>query len=323
MSSTAVNMPGPQLQLRTKRRLSTPNPSLRQPRFQICPPLPHSLEALDLSSASPTQTLASLRFLVLSYLADLEQKLCESESPDLDTWKAMGAMTMEEARQWAQTALEMLEGIRADVCSHFPEFHFSDLPDVPGLTEMRSHLPDMPDVRSRLPEIPYVRSHLPDMPDVRFHFSDMRTKLDDVRSRFHDIDFKKPLNYIPTLSDRLRHLHSHLSSIERPSGLEIPSFTPSSVISDLLDAVLSSDALAELSSSTLVIQYEGEDLFERAAKEVAYAIKQSLDGVRLIKYSDLPHDWKNNPFVTQGYRLVRVITAKVLMSYGRPPDLFH
>ena len=300
VSSTAVDRS--QLhQRRTRRRLSIPDP--RQPGSQICPPLPHSLEALDLSSASPTQTLASLRFLVLSYLADLERKLCELESPDMDTWKAMGAMTMEEARQWTRTALEMLEGIRADVCSHFPEFHFADLPDVPGLTEMRSHLPDMPDMRS--------------------HLSDMRTKLDDVRSRFHDIDFKTPLNYIPTLSDRLRHLHSHLSSMDLPSGLDVPSFTPSSVISDLLDAFLSSDALAELSSSTLDVPREVEDLLERAAREIAYAVQRSLDGVRLITYSDLPFDWKNNPFVTRGYRLVTVVPTPTLVSYSRLPDLYQ
>jgi adiponectin receptor len=95
--------------------------------------------------------------------------------------------------------------------------------------------------------------------------------------------------------------------MELPSGLDVPSFTPSSVISDLLDTFLSSDVLAELSSAALDVPHEGEDLLERAAREVACAVKRSLDGVRLIKYSDLPYDWKNNPFVTQGYRLVPVI----------------
>jgi adiponectin receptor len=225
----------------------------------------------------------------------------------------MGEMTIEEARQWARTALEMLQGIRAEVCSHFPEFHFADIsvenfvkshfpdiPDVPGLNEMRSHLPDMPDVRCHLPDMP----HLPDIPDVRSRLSGMRTTLDDVRSRFHDIDFKRPLSYIPTLSDRLRRLHSHLSSLELPSGLDVPAFTSSSVISDLLDTVLHSDVLSELTSTSPDILDEGQDLLERAAKEIKYAVKQSLEGVCLIKYSDLPHDWKNNPFVTQGYRLV-------------------
>lgn len=283
--------------------------------------------------ASPTQTLASLRFLILSYLADLERKLSELESPDLETWKSMKASTIEDARQWARIALEMLEGIRADVCSHLPEVHFADisvenfvrshfpdLSDVPGLTEMRSHMPDMPDVRSRLPDLsrlpdmPDVRAHLPDfphlpdMPDVRSHLFDMRTKLDDVRSRFHDIDFKKPLRYIPTLSARLKNLHIHLSSMELPSGLDAPSLTPTSVMTDLLDTFLSSEVLIEVLSTTPDVLDEGEVLLERAAKEVTNAIKRSLNGVRLIKYSDLPEDWKNNPFVKQGYRLVLGIT---------------
>ncbi|KAG5641845.1 hypothetical protein DXG03_004104 [Asterophora parasitica] len=295
---------------RAKRRLSTPSSS-KQPARLICRPLPLSLEALDLSSASPTQTLASLRFLVLSYLAELEQRLSNLESPDLEAWKAMGELTIEDARQWAQTALEMLEGIRADVCSHLPDFHFADmsvenfvnhlpdLPDVPGLNEMRSHLPDMQDMRSHLPDMP----NLPDMPDVRSHLSDMRLKLDDVRSRFHDLDFKKPLSYIPTLSDHLENLHSHLSTMELPSPLEMSDLAPSAMISDLLEAFLSSELVTELlSASATEIVEETEDMLHRAANDVANAVKRSLQGVRLIQYSDLPHQWRNNPFVTHGYR---------------------
>lgn len=203
----------------------------------------------------------------------------------------------------------MLEGIRADVCSHLPEFHFADmsvesfvkshfpdLPDVPGLGEMRAHLPDMPDMRSHFPDMP----HLPDMPNVRSHLSDMRTKLDDVRSRFQDIDFKQPLSYIPTLSDHLQNLHSHLSSMELPSGLGVPALAPS-MISELMDALLSSELVNDLISASEAIE-EGEDMLERAATEVANAVKRSFEGVRLIQYSDLPQQWKNNPFVTHGYR---------------------
>lgn len=296
---------------RARRRLSTPTTSRQPARLQICRPLPLSLEALDLSSASPTQTLASLRFLVLSYLADLERRLSNLESPDLEAWKAMGEMTIEEARQWAQTALEMLEGIRADVCSHLPEFHFADmsmesfvkshfpdLPDVPGLTEMRSHFPELPDVRSHLPDM----LNLPDMPVMRSHLSDMRLKLDDVRSRFHDLDFKQPLSYIPTLSDHLQNLHSHLSSMELPTGLGASALAPSSMIADLLDALLSSELVIDLLSASPEIIEETEDMIEKAAKDVADAVRRSLEGVRLIQYSDLPQQWKNNPFVTHGYR---------------------
>lgn len=295
-------------QRRHGRRLSAPA-SRQPPRLQICRALPLSLEALDLSSASPTQALASLRYLVLSYLAELEQRLSNLESPDFETWKTMGEMTMEEARQWTQTALEMLKGIRADVCSHLPEFHFADmsvenfksrLPDlseVPGLSEMRSHLPDMPDVRSHLPDMP----NLPDMPDVRSHISDMRVKLGDVRSRFNDLDFKQPLSYIPTLSDHLNNLHSHLSSMEFPSTLGASALSSPTLIYDILDALLSSELVVDLLNTTPTIE-NAEDMIGRASKDVANAVRRSLQGVRLIQYSDLPHAWKNNCFVTNGYR---------------------
>ncbi|KAJ7873834.1 hypothetical protein B0H14DRAFT_2212542, partial [Mycena olivaceomarginata] len=89
------------------RRMSAPPPHAAPPRPPPCRPLPPSLEALDLSSTSPAQALSSLRFLVLSYLADLERLI---ESAD---WAS------------ASTALDMLHAIRADVRSHLP-----DLPDL-------------------------------------------------------------------------------------------------------------------------------------------------------------------------------------------------
>ncbi|KAF8893466.1 hemolysin-III related-domain-containing protein [Infundibulicybe gibba] len=286
---------------RARRRLSTPT-ARRQPvhRLNLCQSLPFSLEALDLSTASPTQTLASLRFLVLSYLAELETRLSQLESPDLEVWKAMGEMTIEDARKWAQTALEMLNSIRTDVCSHLPEFHFTDI----SVESLKSHFPDLPDV----PRLYEMRSHLPDMSDVRSHLpdfglSDMRSKLDDVRSRFNDMDFHQPLNYIPTLSDHLQNLHSHLASMELPSGLGAATMAPSAILSDLLDSLLSSDLVNDFLKSA---PDDGEDLLERAAMEVAHAVKQSFDGIRLIKYTDLPKQWRNNPFVTQGYRFIPI-----------------
>jgi len=301
---------------RNRRRLSAPSSS--QPPLKLCRSLSYSLEALDLSSALPTQTLASLRFLVLSYLADLERRLKELGS-DFEAWKLQGGHTIDETALWARTALDMLEGIRADVCSHLPEMpfaelstmeafvksHLPDLPHFPDMAEMRSCFPDLP----YLPDMAEMRSHLPDMPslpdmdEVRSHFSDMRLKLDDVRTRFHELDFQQPFGYIPTLSDHLENLHSHLSSMDVPSGLPHTSFTPNTVLSDLLDSLLNSDVVQDILNSTPAgVISEGEDMLERAAHEVANAVRRSLEGVHLIKYSDLPHQWRNNPFVTHGYR---------------------
>ncbi|KAH9484973.1 hypothetical protein JR316_0001877 [Psilocybe cubensis] len=334
---------------RTRRRLSAP--SSNQPSLKVCRSLSYSLEALDLSSASPSQTLASLRFLVLSYLADLERRLSEFESPSFEAWMLQGELTIEEATQWARTALDMLKGIREDVCSHLPELPFADLssmeafvkshlpdmPDVPNFTEMRAHLPEMPhlpdmaEMRAHLPDMPHLpdmaemRSHLPDMPslpdmtemrshmpsiphmdEVRSHLSDMCNKLDDVRTRFHEIDFQRPFSYIPTLSDHLENLHSHLSSLDMPSGIPTPSFTPNTVLADLLQSLLNSDLVKDILNSTPEIILEGEDMLERAAHEVAVAVKRSFEGVRLIKYSDLPYPWRNNPFVAHGYRFIPI-----------------
>jgi len=287
-----------------RRRLSTP--SVRQhSRIPICQPLSLSLEALDLSSASPTQALASLRFLVLTYLADLERWLSQLESPDLETWRAKGELTVEEARQWAKTALEMLDSIRADVYSHLPEFHLADisvenlvkthLPDLPNVPTLRSHLPDMPDVRVHLPDMPNMRAHLPDF---------MTSKFDDVRTRFNDLDFDVPLSFVPTLKDRLHSLRSHLSTIELSSKLVMPSsLAPSTMLSDLLDGLLSSDLLSDLLKSAPEQLFE-ENVFEKTAEEIARAVKRSLQGVRLITSADLPQPWRNNPFVLDGYRFI-------------------
>lgn len=300
--------------LRARRRKSRLSSTGNIQPLKICDSLSYPLEELDLSSASPIQTLASLRFLVLSYLAELERRLSDLESPSFEAWNIHDKLTIDEATQWARTALEMLEGIRADVCSHLPDFQFTDLAsletfvkarlpdlsDVPNFTEMRSHLPDMP----HLPDMTGMRSHLPVLPDmdnVRSHFSDMRIKIDDVRTRFNELDFQKPFSYIPTLSNHLKNLHAHLSSMELPSELPVSALPSSTVLSDLLDTLLSSEIAIDILNST-PDPVEVDTLIERTACEVTDAIKRSFDGVRLINYSDLPAPWKNNPFVTHGYR---------------------
>jgi adiponectin receptor len=296
--------------IRRRRRMSAP--AHRPVRLQKICLLSQSIEALDLSTASPTQALASLRFLVLSYLADLEVRLSHLNATILDlgianALKAKSELTIEEARTWAKVALEMLEGIREDVRSHLPEFHFAnvsvedfvksylpDFPDIPGFDRMRSrYLPDMPDVRSHFPD---MRSHL-----SGFNLAEMRSKLGDVRSRFSDLDFRQPLNYVPVLSDHLRSLQSHLSSMEVPSSIGLPSLAPSAKLYELVDSMLSSDLLAELLPPPSKV-IEGEATLERAAKEIKDAIKRSLEGARLLTYAEIPHQWRHNPFVTRGYR---------------------
>jgi len=40
--------------------------------------------------------------------------------------------------------------------------------------------------------------------------------------------------------------------------------------------------------------------------DVARAIERSLHGAKLITYGDLPSEWRNNPFVTHGYRFIPI-----------------
>ncbi|TFY63835.1 hypothetical protein EVG20_g6156 [Dentipellis fragilis] len=262
-----------------------------------CQPLPASIEALDLSSAFPAAHLASLRILVLSYLADLETRLSQLDSPlsDLklaETWKSKGEIKVEEARAWARDGIEMLRRIRDDVCSHLPELNIDsatvenyvsarlqELPDVPSFKDVTSHLPDMPDVRAHLPQL-----NLPDM----------RSRIDDVYTRFSDIDLHHPMQYIPTLSNHLQTLQSHLSSTQFPYSNAFSALTPNAKLVELLDILRA--------NSPSVENVEGR--IGRAARDVKSAIQRSLHGARLIHYSDLPEQWRNNPFVTHGYRFI-------------------
>ncbi|KAI0044231.1 HlyIII-domain-containing protein [Auriscalpium vulgare] len=287
---------------RARRRKSTVH--TLSPRMS-CQPLHHSLDALDLSSASPTATLASLRVLVLSYLADLETSLSQIESPSYDFGIAdalsKGELRVEEARVWARDGMEMLNRIRTDVCSHLPEFtidsasvesyvtsRLADLPDVPSLMQVAAHLPEMPDVRSHLPHL---------------ELRDVRSKLDDVRSRLHDMDLRgAPEHYIPILSKHLHTLHAHLSSMQVPSSIALPSFTPNVKLSEFVDKIMSSDLFPDVLRAPSI--EKAEDTFGRAAMDVAVAVKRSLHGAQLIKYVDLPEQWRNNPFVTHGYRFI-------------------
>lgn len=278
----------------SRRRQST----ITGGRFpQPCHQLPHSVEALDLSLTSLAPALASLRLHVLSYLADLENRLALLESPiSAESLVAKGETTIDDARAWAKDGLEMLRSIREDVCSHLPDLFNIDgvpsveeivnvhIPDGPLLADMRSHLPDVPDV---------VRSHLPD-----FNLSDVRSRLDDVRSCISDIDFRRPLDYVPTLSTRLQSLQAHLSSMDIAPTMYLSSFAPSTTLSTLLDKILSSHFVADISSDIR----SGEETLEKAALEIARAMKRSLNGSRLIQYVDLPEQWRNNHFVKGGYR---------------------
>jgi adiponectin receptor len=65
-----------------------------------------------------------------------------------------------------------------------------------------------------------------------------------------------------------------------------------------------------------------EDALGRAAAEVARAIERSVHGAKLITYGDLPSEWRNNPFVTHGYRYVPYVHA-LAVSYVQMSFQLH
>ncbi|KAH8119424.1 HlyIII-domain-containing protein [Phellopilus nigrolimitatus] len=286
-----------QVQMRRSRhRLSSAHTPHSLP-VQACNPLPSSLAALDLSAASPAPVLASVRVLVLSHLAELERRLAPSDSSTSESWKSKGEETVEDARVWAREAIEMLRGIRSDVCSHLPELPF----DATSLEELlKTHFHDlfypalMDDIRSHLPELP--RPYMPD-----FNLPDVQSRLQDVRSHLPEmpVDFNQPMSYLPTLSHHLNSLHAHLSDLNTCSG-SLPSLPSTSTLSDLLDRLLSSNLVP-----AVLHRADGqESALEKAAKDMSKALKKSLDGAELVTYVDLPNEWRNNPWVVRGYRFI-------------------
>lgn len=222
-------------------------------------------ELSDLALNSPGQVLAYLRVHVLTYLSDLEAHLSSLEPMfTAEGLKAKGESTVEEARMWVRESLDMLARIRADVVSHLPERHGSEFGEF-----IKSHMPEVPPMQA-------VRSHLRDI------------KMSDLRPH---------LEYIPTLSEHLHSLQSHLTSYELPNALaeSVGIMKPHATLQELIDLSL---------APKFVAPPEGEDESEKAAAETNRALKLSENGRCLIDYEDLPHAWKNNPFVTRGYRYV-------------------
>jgi adiponectin receptor len=284
MSTTTTRVTQPQL---NKRRLSITDAARRRNPQLTCHRLPQSQDVLDLSTASAKQILASLRFLILSYLADLETSLSQLESSfsDFGMAELLKAKGERAVALWAKVALDMLDNVRVHVRSYLPEFHFADI-SVERF--VKSHISELPDVASLNEMCSIV---------VDFSLADMSARLEDVRVRFSDLDFQ-PLCDIPILSDHLLSLHAHLTSIEVHSGIDFQPLLPSNtMVSDFVD-ILPSELISELQEAV----DEANVLVDLAAQEVRDAVRRSLEGSRLIQYHDLPQQWRNNPYVTRGYR---------------------
>jgi len=185
----------------SRRRTSA---SMATPTKRNCQTIRASLDALDLSSSTQLQILSFIRRLVLFHLEQLEASLPRPQSPiDIDSLKSSTEDAVEDVREWANDALDMLRRIRSDVCSHLPDLVDLDF----SLENLVSHLPDVNDVRSHLPDI---------------NISDqVREKIDLLCSCLPDLPFQAPLDYIPILTEHLDSLHTHLSCSK--VGFTVPS----------------------------------------------------------------------------------------------------
>jgi hypothetical protein len=83
------------------------------------------------------------------------------------------------------------------------------------------------------------------------------------------------------------------------------------MVSDFIRILILLELVAELSEDV----DEAEVLFELAAQEVRDAVRRSFEGSRLIRYRDLPQQWRNNPFVTRGYRSDYLLLSILLPTY--------
>ena len=242
-----------------------------------CQPSAHSLDAIDMSSASPATAFASLHLSVLSCLADIESFLSQLESPlpDFDLGQAItkGELKVEEVRAWARDGLEILKQTKAELRSHLPEFNL-----------------DSTSVET------YVSARLHDLSDA--------SSLKRVTSRLHELPvphLHRPEHYVDILSTRLKSLHHHLSS-SKCYHMEFSSFPSTARLSELIDTMMSSDRLSAVLHAPAISR--AEDALGKAATDFARAIERSVHGAKLITYGDLHIQWQSNPFVTYGYRFV-------------------
>ena len=268
---------------------------------------PPSIEHLDLPSAP--FSLPSLRERLLSHLSEVETKLQPTDEPHVPQLDVI-----EEAVVFVREGFEWLERFKSELGAHMPDLSDFDfeLPPIPSLPDVRSHLPDLPDVKSKLREFDLadVRSRLPDLElDMRSSrlMESVSTSFDEARYRLShldilissssfplDLQFPDAQSYIPALRFKIQTLRDHISSLDlpSPSNITIPSLnTPRRVLSELLPDLLGDEDVVEEAKK-----------MRASINQVSIALVESCQGLKLIEYDLLPHRWRNNEFVITGYR---------------------
>ncbi|KAF7323214.1 IZH family channel protein [Mycena chlorophos] len=261
-----------------RRRMSDPPPRAAPVRIPPVRSRSLSLEALDLCSSSPSAALASLRFLVLSCLAELEDRLSGLER--------------------AATALDMLHSIQAEVRSRLPDLG-GHLPDI------GAHLPDIDELTSRLtlPDIDMLKalitgvdfSPLSYIPTLSTHLRRLQDHIADAELGF-DFELPRPSFRfeLPVLADLADVIDGFRADVDAFLD-DIPSFPASLSFATPLPTLLSPS---------------GED----EKRDVSRALTLASYGRRLIDYDDLPFAWRNNPFIQGGYRFIPLAKWPTLVA---------
>jgi len=302
------------------RTVRSRHPSTARSKHTLAPDPRCKQGALSLFHPSfSTPRLAKLRAAVLDHLLDLETRLCQLEHPLLklkDEPRAgssplleapqnqrtragtFSASAIDEARAAILHGLEMLSRIRADVSSQLPDFSSLDfLPDF-SLEDVRSHIPSF--------EIPELDLHLSSTPSLE----DASLNLEKIQS---------PLSYLPTLSNHLEGLHEHLLSLQLPASLSFnsPTLSHNGRISELIDKLKHPDLFTDPLKSPLDFLGDSRTPSEFNEAEnkaqVQLALSKSRNGERLIFFEDLPHRYRNDEYVTSGYRFIPLFRWHLLL----------
>lgn len=97
------------------------------------------------------------------------------------------------------------------------------------------------------------------------------------------------------------HTITNRKSIQLPSSIALPLSVSATVLHDLHDKLRATEFSPLIHGKRSLLE-RAEDKIAKMARETREALKLSLHGSALITYVDLPEEWRNNPFVTHGYR---------------------
>lgn len=318
--------PAPEAGLRRRRRLSAPPaPSSISRSCSITP--------LEFPSTSPTQTLASLRLLVLAYLETLDRTL--------------SAQASKSSSEWNAAASHMLAQFRASVISHLPHLWISDLSAIETYFRTQSQPAQLvlDDARDRFHDLDlefhpsyytaaiqtlsehlrtlheHLEQHVLRPGAALFPFAPVADALEGLIKQasgdYKPASGEQPLTFTSIFNDLREGLEANMEAITTESSeiilsaLQDVSVSMHTSLANMKESI--AHAKQELDAELSIITDEMSALknevmgdLEEMMDEVKRAMMRSVEGVQLIRYYDLPHEWRNNPFVVNGYRFIPV-----------------